>query len=151
MKSKMKLLNVPRKDLVYLLFEALISPGKCVEARPTSALRTHGGSGPLMEVPLDSVRPFRAFRFGPRSGCAESNAAWAQESNIFFTSVRLTDNKECDDEIAQEMPAWLVTHHQGFSASESASDVVFIVENRGTKPVTFTGHIEGSTLAEKAR
>jgi hypothetical protein len=147
-KPVIRVLGPSKKDVVWLFFEVTLAPGERAEVRPSSALRSDGSGRASKDVPIDSIEPFKASRFAPRHG---DTSGWPQEDGIVFVSIRLSNTK--DDELAPgcEVPAWLVSHQNVFSTSMSAADVVFTVENQGTRTIKFAGHIEGVTLSEARR
>jgi hypothetical protein len=73
--------------------------------------------------------------------------AWSKEAGIWFTSICLSDGNG----LVNPAPAWQVSHFDMFPTSMMTTDISFVIENRGTKPVRFTGQIDGATLSEPKR
>ena len=140
------------KDLVYLLFEVRLTPGETVTVRPSSAIRYRKKNDttqyfPPVCVAVTSVKPFKAHHIAPRHGDDDSLASWTREAGVYFKKIE-TELGRNELDYATDLPAWQVSHRTSYSTSLSASDVVFIVVNRGDKPVDFTGHVEGVTLSD---
>jgi hypothetical protein len=154
MSGMIKVLRPPKKDAAYLRFDVKLEPGESAEVRPSFAFRCkrplRGKSSPYLEVPLVSVSPFRTSHFSPSrvpAEQAESSLAWSKEAGIWFTSICLSDGNGLE----APTPAWRVSHFDAFPTSMMTTDISFVIENRGTKPVRFTGQIDGATLSEPKR
>lgn len=147
-----KVLGPPPVDAAYLRFDVPLMPGESAEVRSFTAFRCKrpppGGSSPYLEVPLVSVSPFKASHFSPSRVPAEqieSSMAWSEEAGIWFTSICLSEGNGLE----APAPAWQVSHFDVFPTSMMSTDISFVVENRGNKPVRFTGQIDGKTLSER--